>query len=85
MYLTATMLPAEEGRFLQVIGMKRGELQILRDMTTRPNIQYSVVEFEKGEEDDIVRELVQRKKIENPVPGQVVVYTRNIEQTKRLA
>jgi hypothetical protein len=37
-YLTAILLPAEEGRFLQVIGMKKEEVQILRDITTRPNI-----------------------------------------------
>ena len=58
MYLTAIMLLAEEGRFLQIIGIRRGELQILRDITTRPNIQYSVVEFKKEEEDEIMRELV---------------------------
>lgn len=72
-YLTATMPPAEEKRFLQVMGIKREEMQIMRDVTTRPNIQYSVVEFEKDEEDQIVKELVQRKKRENPLPGQVIV------------
>jgi superfamily II DNA helicase RecQ len=49
-YLIATLPLAEEGRFLQSIGMRREEVQILRDLTTRPNIQYSVVEFEREEE-----------------------------------
>jgi superfamily II DNA helicase RecQ len=78
-YLTAILLPAEEGRFLQVIGMKKEEVQILRDMTTRPNIQYSVVEFEKEEEEEVVRELVERKKRENLLPGQVIVYIKSME------
>ena len=84
-YLTATLPPADEGRFLQVMGMKRGEVQILRDVTTRPNIQYSVVEFEREEEEEAVKELVERKKRENPSPGQVIIYAKSVEQTKRLA
>jgi superfamily II DNA helicase RecQ len=84
-YLIATLPPAEEGRFLQVIGIKKEEVQILRDMTTRPNIQYSMVEFEKEEEEEVMRELVERKKRENPLLGQVIIYTKSIEQTKRLA
>jgi superfamily II DNA helicase RecQ len=69
-----------------VIGMKREELQILRDTTTRPNIQYSMIEFEREEEEEVVRELVERKRRENPSLGQVIIYTTmSIEQTKRLA
>jgi superfamily II DNA helicase RecQ len=69
-----------------VIGMKREELQISRDTTTRPNIQYSVIEFEREEEEEVIRELVERKRRENPSPGQVIIYTTmSIEQTKRLA
>jgi hypothetical protein len=37
-YLTAILLLVEEGRFLQSIGIRREEVQILRDLTTRPNI-----------------------------------------------
>jgi superfamily II DNA helicase RecQ len=68
-----------------VIGMKKEEVQILRDMTTRPNIQYSMVKFEKEEEEEVVRELVERKKRENLLLGQVIVYAKSIKQTKRLA
>jgi superfamily II DNA helicase RecQ len=84
-YLTATLLLVEEGRFLQSIGIRREEVQILRDLTTRPNIQYSVVEFEREEEEEVVKELVERKKRENLSLGQVIVYTKSVEQTKRLA
>ena len=84
-YLTATLPPTEEERFLQVIGMKREELQILRDTTTRPNIQYSIIEFKREEEEEVIRELVGRKRRENPSPGQVIIYAKSIEQTKRLA
>ena len=65
MYLTATLLLAEEQRFLQVIGIKREEVGIFRDVTTRPNMQYSVVEFERDEEGEIMKELVERKRRED--------------------
>lgn len=57
----------------------------MRDMTTRPNIQYSVVKYKREEEDQIVREVVQRKKRENLLLEQVIVYARSVKQTKRLA
>lgn len=84
-YLTATLPPADEQRFLAAMTSKTEEVQILRDTTTRPNIQYSVVEFEREAEDDIVKELVDRKKEENPLPGQIIIYTKSIAQTKRLS
>jgi hypothetical protein len=44
-----------------------------------------VVEFEREEEEEIVKELVERKKRENLSLGQVVIYAKSVEQTKRLA
>lgn len=78
-YLTATLPPQDEGRFLQVMELKRGEVQMIRDMTMRSNIQYSVVEFEKEDENGIAKELVQTKKNENPLAGQKIVYAESIE------
>lgn len=57
----------------------------MRDMTSRPKIQSSVVEFEKGEEAEVVKELVGRKREEHPAPGQVIVYARSVEQTQQSA
>ncbi|KAK3613495.1 hypothetical protein LTR56_027852, partial [Elasticomyces elasticus] len=83
-FLTATMPPSEEGQFLRDMGMQREEVQIFRDVTSRSNIQYSVVEYERKREEEAVKELVERKKGEYPVPGQVVVFVQSIAQAKKL-
>jgi superfamily II DNA/RNA helicase len=57
----------------------------LRDRTVRPNIAYTVVGYEKKEEDEEVRQLVEEKLDQHPEPGQVIVYCRKVEQAKRLA
>lgn len=77
-YLTAILPPANKQRFLIAMTSKTEQVQILRDITTRPNIQYSVVEFKREAEDDTMKELVDKKKEENLLLGQIIIYAKSI-------
>jgi superfamily II DNA/RNA helicase len=85
LYLTATLPPSEEAAFHEAIGVPEREMFTLRDRTVRPNTAYAVIGYEKKEEDEEVRQLVEEKLDQYPEPGQVIVYCRKVEQAKRLA
>jgi superfamily II DNA helicase RecQ len=85
LYLTATLPPSEEAAFHEAVGVPEREIFTLRDCTVRPNITYAVVGYERKEEDEAVRQLVEEKLNQHPDPGQVIVYCRKVEQVKRLA
>jgi hypothetical protein len=61
LYLTATLLPSEEAAFHEAVGVLEREIFILRDRTVRPNIVYAVIGYERKEEDEEVRRLVEEK------------------------
>lgn len=84
-FLTATLPPRMEPQFLDIMNLNETEVLILRDVTTRKNISYSVVEYEKSRESEAVLNLVERKKREYPLPGQIVVYCRRIQQAIKFA
>jgi hypothetical protein len=67
--LTATLLPSEEATFYEAIGVPEREIFTLRDRTVRPNIVYTVVGYEKLDEDEAVRRLVGEKLDRYPEPG----------------
>ena len=85
LYLTATLPPSEEAAFHEAIGVPEREMFTLRDRTVRPNTAYAVIGYEKKEEDEEVRQLVEEKLDQHPEPGQVIIYCRKVEQAKRLA
>jgi len=84
-YLTATLPPRNESEFYEAMGLDEREVTKFRDETTRKNVEYRVHEYEKGKEDEEVRELVEEKKRRYPMPGQIIVYCKEIKQAKRLA
>jgi hypothetical protein len=62
-YLIATLKPIEEERFLKVVGIKRKDINIFRELIIRENITYNVVECEEGQNVEIAtKELVERKR-----------------------
>jgi hypothetical protein len=61
LYLTATLLLSKEAAFHKAIGVPEREMFTLRDRTVRPNIVYTVIGYEKKEEDEEVRQLVEEK------------------------
>ena len=83
--LTATLPPQKEDAFLEAMDMRVDGLQILRDVTVRPNIAYSVEEYEAGEEVEVLQELVERKKAQYPASDKIVIYCRTIKQVKEFA
>ncbi|KAK4984677.1 hypothetical protein LTR66_008409 [Elasticomyces elasticus] len=82
--LTAILPPKKQPGFLAAIDIEERQAMILRDVTTRPNIAYSVEDHDAGEEDEAVRGLVERKKAQYPAGNQIIVYCRSIDQTKHL-
>jgi len=54
--------PPKEDQFLEAIDMRVHGLQVLRDITVRPNIAYSVVQYDAEEEVQVLREVVEQKK-----------------------
>jgi hypothetical protein len=69
LYLTATLSPSEEAAFHEAVGVPEGEMFILRDPMVRLNIAYTVVGYERKEEDEAVRQLVGQKLDQYPEPG----------------
>ena len=56
-----------------------------QEKTIRINVEYQVHLYERGQEDDKVRSLVEEKKKQYPIPGQIIVYYKEIVQAKRVA
>jgi superfamily II DNA/RNA helicase len=69
LYLTATLLPSEEAAFHKAVGVPEREMFILQDRTVQPNIVYAVVGYERKEEDEAVRQLVEEKLDQHPELG----------------
>lgn len=65
MYLTATSSPTDEADFYNTMCLKRGDVCKFRDSTTRKNVVYSVVEYDRDEEEQKLRRIVEEKKARN--------------------
>ena len=83
--LTATLPPQKQAAFMEAMDMYSSETQILRDVTTRPNIAYSVEEYNEEDEDEFVRQLVEQKEAQYPSTDKIVIYCRKIERVKHFA
>jgi superfamily II DNA helicase RecQ len=84
-YLTATLAPRDEGEFFAAMGLRESEVVRFRDRTVRPNVEYQVQEYGRGQEEEAVRELVEKKKQQYPMPGQIIVYCASVKQAVLLA
>ena len=83
-FLTATMRPKDEVDFLRVIGLREEEVIILREKTTRRNIEYKVKEYDKKDELIEVKTMVERKLVEHR-SGKLIIYYDNIEKGQKMA
>jgi superfamily II DNA helicase RecQ len=82
-FLTATLSPASEGEFFEI--MRMPPVQAIRGPTTRPNIKYSVFEHEEGiDQIDAVGQMVRRKLQEYPAPAKIIIYSSSIETIKEM-
>ncbi|KAJ9653802.1 hypothetical protein H2201_009097 [Coniosporium apollinis] len=76
---------AERVGVLRGDGLDKWEVTKFRDETTRKNVEYRVHEYEKENEDEEVERLVEEKKRQHPMSGQIVMYCKEIKQAKRFA
>lgn len=84
-FLTATLPPNKEPTFFHAVGVEGRDMCVFGDNTSRPNIAYCVVEYERDDEDSQVQELVEGLKDKHPAPGQIIVYCKKVDQAKKLA
>jgi hypothetical protein len=83
-YLTATLSPADEAEFLDIMKVEIPDDCKFRGRTSRPNIAYSVVEHDI-DQTEAVCQLVAEKLQQYPAPAKMIVYSSNIETIKELA
>ena len=85
-FLTATLPPRLEAEFMRIMKIDPREVYIFRAPTTRPNITYSVWEYEKKEDEtEAVCRLVQEKLEQYTAPSKIIVYGGTIAKTKELS
>jgi RecQ family ATP-dependent DNA helicase len=88
-YLTATLPPHAEAEIMSIMNTRVEDVHIFRDRTSRPNIEYSVVEYQQGETGDgdiqAVSKMVEQKLEEYPTPAKIIVYSSSIVTTQQLS
>ncbi|KAK6591445.1 hypothetical protein H4I95_12198 [Botrytis cinerea] len=88
-YLTATLPPHVEAEFMNIMRIKADDVHMFRSPTSRPNIAYSVVEYEEDEfgRGDIaaVCRLVEQKLEEYAAPAKIIVYSCSIITTQEVS
>ncbi|KAK6591435.1 DNA helicase [Botrytis cinerea] len=88
-YLTATLPPHAEPEFMNIMRIKADDVHMFRSPTSRPNIAYSVVEYEEDEfgRGDIaaVCRLVEQKLEEYAAPAKIIIYSSSIITTQEVS
>ncbi|THW89295.1 hypothetical protein D6D17_08769 [Aureobasidium pullulans] len=84
LFLTATLPPRNELEFYDRMGINKHEIVKFRDSTTRKEIKYQVVDYEKEEEEEALQRMVDDKKRQYP-GKQIVVYCSKIQDGQRYA
>jgi RecQ family ATP-dependent DNA helicase len=88
-YLTATLPPHVEPEFMNIMRIKADDVHMFRSPTSRPNIAYSVVEYEEDEfgRGDIaaVCRLVEQKLEEYAAPAKIIIYSSSIVTTQEVS
>lgn len=83
-YLTATLEPRYEEEFIRLLGLPtREQCCWFRERTTRTNIAYQLYSYQEHEEEEgaVVARLVQEKRRQYPLPGQILVYCDTVAKT----
>ena len=84
-YLTATLSPADEAEFVDIMKVEIPDDCKFRGCTSRPNIAYSVVEYSSVvEQTEAVCHLVPKMLEKYPSPAKIIVYSSSIETIKEL-
>lgn len=84
-YLTATLPVKTEAQWFSLMGIDRNRTQIIRTPTTRPNIQYSVVNILNSELYSELQDLITSLQEKYTHTGIIIVYCGSIKITKKVA
>jgi superfamily II DNA/RNA helicase len=85
-FLTTTLRPVDEDRFCSITQVQIPPDCYFRGCTSRPNIEYSVVEYDPNvEQTEAVRALAARKLEEHPAPAKIIIYSSSITTTQELS
>ncbi|KUJ10584.1 uncharacterized protein LY89DRAFT_596276, partial [Mollisia scopiformis] len=88
-YLTATLPPYAELEFMNIMRIKADDVYIFRSPTSRPNIAYSIVEYEEDEfgRRDIIAacRLVEQKLEEYAALAKIIIYSSSIITTQEVS
>ena len=84
LFLTATLPPGNELGFYDKMGINKHEIVKFRDSTTRKEIKYQVVDYEKEEEEEALQRMVDDKKRQYP-GKQIIVFCSKIQDGQRYA
>jgi superfamily II DNA helicase RecQ len=82
-FLTATLAPASEAEFFEIMRMEA--VAPIRGPTTRTNIRYSVWEYgAETEQGEAVGALIEQKLEAYPAPAKIIIYSNSIDTIKEL-
>ena len=88
-YLTATLPLYTEPEFINIIRIKADDVYIFRSLTSRPNITYSVVDYEEDEfkRGDIIAvyRLVEQKLEEYAALAKIIIYSSSVITTQEVS
>lgn len=75
-FLMATLPPSKETTLFRAVGVEEHDMRIFRDNTSRSNIAYRIVEYDRDNEDEDVRQVVEALKEKYPPAGHIIVYCK---------
>ncbi|KAF2218115.1 P-loop containing nucleoside triphosphate hydrolase protein, partial [Elsinoe ampelina] len=78
-FLTATMRPKDEPDLLAIMNLREEDLRIMREETSRKNLEYRVLEYNRQDEVMEVRRVVEQK-LREYEQGKIIIYVRDIRQ-----
>ena len=83
--LTAALPLTKQAEFMSAMNLDEKEVAMLREATTRPNIAYTVRNYDAEEADEAVHALVEEKKTQYPAEDKIVIYCTSIKRVRHLA
>lgn len=68
--------PTNEPAIFEAIGVLAQEMYTIQDRTVRPKIAYRTDSYNKADEDEVVRTVLEEKLQQHAASGQITVYRR---------
>jgi superfamily II DNA helicase RecQ len=84
LFLTGTLPPKRIRDWLEVLGLERNDLSVIREGTVRRNLRYEVLDYDVREGIEFLVELVERKRREYGKGGKILVFGGSVERCEVL-